>query len=416
MRILIYGLNYAPEQVGVGKFTTEAAEWLAAQGHDVSVVAAAPHYPEWQLPDGYTHLRYRRERAGGVDVVRCPLWLPREMTSLKRVLCCLSFVATSFVPLLGRCAAGQDILIVIEPTFFAIPPAWLLGRLFRIPVWLHVQDFELEAALGLGMVRGGVLQRAIRALERVLLRRLHRVSTLTVGMDRHLQALGVVAARRVLFPNWVDCTAIHPLPGHSCLRSELRIAPDSVVLLYAGSLGRKHGLELLVRLARELREESALQLVVAGEGVERPVLERAAAELPNLHLLPLQPAERLNELLNLADIHLLPQRASVADAVLPSKLTGMLASGRPVVATAEPDTELARIVVEAGIVTPPGDVFRMADAVRALAYDLPRRRALGRRARAYAEAKLHRDVVLREFEQALQACVDASPVQRASPT
>lgn len=405
MRLLIYGLNYAPEAVGVGKFTTEAAEWLAGHGHEVRVVTATPHYPEWRAPEGYPVLSYQRERRGGVSVLRCPLWLPRRLTALRRILCCLSFVASSFMPLVDAFRRRPDVALVVEPTFFSIPPAWLLGRLFRVPIWLHIQDFELDAALGLGMIRGGLLQRWVRALDRFLLKRMHRVSTLTVNMDRRLADLGIPAERRRLFPNWVDCRAIFPLSRQSALRTSLGIATDQIVLLYAGSLGRKHGLELLIDLAHALQEDSRVRIVIAGEGVEREQLERAARDLPNVSFLPLQPAEMLNELLNLADIHLLPQRASVADVVLPSKLTGMLASGRPVVATADADTELARVVSAVGIVTPPGDAHALTNSVRRLVDNPEQRRLLGQAARAYAQAKLDCDVILGAFEDALHECV-----------
>ncbi|MFP5306704.1 MAG: glycosyltransferase, partial [Gammaproteobacteria bacterium] len=206
MRLLIVGLNYAPEAVGVGKYTTEAAEWLAARGHEVSVVTAPPHYPQWRIPPGYSAWRYRRTFEQGVEVIRCPMWMPRRLNALQRILSTLSFAISSAPPQLLRFRRA-DLVLVIEPTFFSVPFAALLGTLARRPVWLHVQDFELAAAQGSGYLRGaGRLARWGAAVEAWLLRRIDRVSTLGQQMDTHVESCGVPPARRAVIPNWVDCT------------------------------------------------------------------------------------------------------------------------------------------------------------------------------------------------------------------
>jgi colanic acid biosynthesis glycosyl transferase WcaI len=145
--------------------------------------------------------------------------------------------------------------------------------------------------------------------------------------------------------------------------------------------------------------------VFCGDGVGRGDLERACVGLPNVRFLELQPVERLGELLGMADIHLLPQRADAADLVMPSKLTGMLASGRPVIATALPGTQVAEVVEQCGLVVPPGDAEALVDAVLSLADDAPGRATLGARARAYAEANLERDAILSRFESELRSLI-----------
>jgi colanic acid biosynthesis glycosyl transferase WcaI len=143
-----------------------------------------------------------------------------------------------------------------------------------------------------------------------------------------------------------------------------------------------------------LEGERDIMFVLCGEGAARKRLEETAKGAANIQFLPLQPLDRLNDLLNLADIHLLPQRAAAADLVMPSKLGGMLASGRPVVAGAHADTGLARAVEGAGVVVPPDDASAMADAVRALARSPERRAALGRNARARGLDEWDRDTIL----------------------
>jgi colanic acid biosynthesis glycosyl transferase WcaI len=250
----------------------------------------------------------------------------------------------------------------------------------------------------------------------------------------------------VLFPNWVATDQIFPLSGPSPFRRELGIADTDVVALYSGNMGRKQGLELLAETARifagssspasfftkeagvtsslsddrgapkgdafEEKENGRLLFVFCGDGPGRAELEAACAGLPNVRFLALQPAERLNDLLNLGDIHLLPQRADVADLVMPSKLTGMLASGRPIVATASRGTQLARVIEGRGVVVDPGDVVALARAITTLAGDPSLRRRLGDAARSYAVAHLGKETLLTAFENTLRELVGQQAPRR----
>jgi len=126
----------------------------------------------------------------------------------------------------------------------------------------------------------------------------------------------------------------------------------------------------------------------------KPQLVAASADLNNVRFLPLQPFERLGQLLGLADIHLLPQSPGAADLVLPSKLSGMLASGKPVIATCLDGTEIARVVSQCGLVVAPEDGAALAAAIELLVNDDDARSRLGNEARHYAEENLARDAVL----------------------
>jgi len=223
-------------------------------------------------------------------------------------------------------------------------------------------------------------------------------------VDR-LCAKGVDPSRRILFPNWVDTGEIYPLAGPSPFRRELGIAESTVVALYSGSMGKKQGLDLLVDAARQLSHRPDLRFVFCGEGPGRQISVDNAKDLPNVSLLPVQPADRLNDLLNLADIHLLPQLSATADLVMPSKLTGMMASGRAIVATAHPGTQLFGALEGRGIVTPPGDVDSFVSTLLRLTENLSLRERLGQEARTYAVSHLGREEILYRFEQSmLSAC------------
>lgn len=411
MRILIYGLNYAPELTGIGKYTAEMAEWLATRD-EVRVVAAPPYYPEWRVAEGYSSRQYRRETMEGVDLWRCPIWVPPRPSGLKRLLHLASFAISSFPVLMRQVLWRPEIVMVIEPPFFCAPTAWLSARLSGGRAWLHVQDFEIDAAFELGLLPAGSIQRLITRLESWLMRRFDRVSCISSAMRHRLEIKGVDGDRAILFPNWVDTEQIRPdRPGAMELKQALGIPSDKKVLLYSGNMGEKQGLDIVLDAAKIVAEHPDLLFVLCGEGAAKQHLMQKAGDLPNVVFMPLQPLERLNSLLNLADIHLLPQREDVADLVMPSKLTGILACGGAVITTAFQDTELASVVQAAGgVVTRPGDAEQFADAIFMLAADEEQRRRMGAQARAYAIEHLSKSAILEQLHRRMRAASQRQPL------
>lgn len=408
MKILLYGLNFAPEPTGIGKYSGEMAAWLAAAGHEVRVIAAPPYYPAWRVDKPYASWRSVSESWAGVRIWRTPLWVPRRPSGAKRLLHLASFALLSLPALARQLLWQPDAVVVIAPALACAPGGWLAARLCGAKAWLHVQDFEVDAAFRMGLLKGRRVQQAVALFEHWVLRRFDRVSTISGRMLMLLRAKRVDDRRAVLFPNWVDTEAIAPLTAPSRYRAELGLPDDAVVALYSGSMVGKQGLELLPAAARVLQQRlPKLFFVLCGEGVFRPSLERDTAGLPNVRMLPLQPTARLGELLGMADIHLLTQTADAADLVMPSKLTGMLASGGAVLATAQPGTELAHVLQGRGRVVPPADLAAFAEALVQLTEDPALRARLGAAGRRHAEENLGRDRVLTEFERALKRCVGA---------
>lgn len=405
MKLLVYGINFAPELTGIGKYTGEMVAWLAAQGHDVRVVTAPPYYPDWAVWPGYNAARYVTENWNGATVVRTPLWVPRKVTGTRRLLHLASFALSSIPALLAQWHWRPDVVWVTEPPLFCSPAALAFARLRSAKAWLHIQDYEVDAAFELGLLKGERVRSIVASMERRLMRGFDRISTISMRMMERASGKGTKSARLVSLPNWADVSGIRPLSGESPYRAELGIPSDAVVALYSGNMGAKQGLELLAETASLLAGHPDLRFVFCGNGAGRADLMKRCEKLPNVCFLDLQPMERLGDLLGLADIHLLPQRADAADLVMPSKLTGMLSSGRPVVAGARPETELGQVTAKCGIAVPPDDPKAFADAVHLLASQPERRRELGTHARTYAEENFDRDAVLRQFERDLQACV-----------
>lgn len=397
MRILIVALNFAPELTGIGKYVGDMTAWMGEAGFDVRVVTAPPYYPEWSVRPGYSAHRYSTERLAGAKVFRCPLWVPKRPGGLSRLLHLASFAISSLPVILWQALSWRpQVVMVIEPPLACAPAAWLAARLSGAQAWLHVQDLEVDAAFDLGVLRKQWLRKLVLSMERSLMRRFDRVTSISSRMIARLRDKGVREDKLGFFPNWVDTDLIRPLQGNNALRTSLGVTADTPILLYSGNMGEKQGLEVIVEVARAFEQstENAL-FMLCGDGAARRRIEGAAAGLTNVRFIPLQPMDRLNELLNLADIHLLPQRPDVEGLVMPSKLTAIMASGKPVVAGAHTDSDVGRAAAAGGIVVPPGDAGAFSSAIGKLLGDSAMRSRLGSAGREYAVTHWERSAVLR---------------------
>lgn len=405
MRVLVVGINYAPDLIGVAKYTTEFCESLADWGHEVRVVTAPPYYPDWSVPEAYRSSWYRRERLNDVDVIRAPIYVPGRPSGAKRLLHHASFLVSAAFPMLSSAISWRpDIVFVVAPSLLSAPLAALAAKISGASSWVHVQDLEVDAAFEVGLLRSGMTRRVMAFVERWILRAFHRVSTISPQMMGRLEHKGIAPARLREFRNWIDTSMVVPGNNQTQFRKELGLAPDDVVALYSGAMSNKQGLELIVEAAAALKDtQPSVKFVLCGNGPVKPTLVQMATGLPNVRFLDLQPLDRVSELLSTADIQLLPQKVEVTDLVLPSKLAGMLASGRPLIAMAEPGTGVATEVNGAGLVIAPGDASALAAAVVTLAKDAPLRTSLGAVARARAEQKWDRISIIRSLEREFMA-------------
>ena len=409
-RLLVIALNFSPELTGIGKYVGEMTTWLGTAGVAVRVITAPPYYPAWCVQKPYSSHCYQRELLAGSVVYRCPLYVPRAPTGLKRLAHLASFALTSLPVMLWQGLWWRPhTVIVIEPPLACAPGALLAGALSGARTWLHVQDFEVDAAFELGLLRSGGLRRCALAIERWLLQRFDRVTSISERMVAKLRLKGVATERAGYFPNWVDTNLIRPLYAEGSMRAELGIDAQVPIVLYSGNMGDKQGLDLIVDVARRFSGRHAALFLLCGDGAARARLEAAARDLGNVRFIALQPLTRLNELLNLADVHLLPQRADAEDLVMPSKLTAIMASGRPVLATARAGSDVAQAAGVGGVVVPPGDGAAFESALHALLADPTLRSRLGSAARTYALAHWDRDVVLRRMIADLLHKSDTSP-------
>ncbi|EPD3655874.1 colanic acid biosynthesis fucosyltransferase WcaI [Salmonella enterica subsp. enterica serovar Infantis] len=401
MKILVYGINYSPELTGIGKYTGEMVAWMAREGHEVRVITAPPYYPQWKVGERYSAWRYRREE-GEATVWRCPLYVPKQPSTLKRLLHLGSFALSSFFPLMAQRRWKPDRIIGVVPTLFCTPGMRLLATLSGARTVLHIQDYEVDAMLGLGMAgkgKRGSVARLATTFERSALRNVDNVSTISRSMMNKAREKGVAAEKILFFPNWSEVARFQDVNDAdvTALRQQLGLPEGKKIVLYSGNIGEKQGLEKVIDAAERLRDRPLIFAIV-GQGGGRARLENMARErgLPNIKFLPLQPYDALPALLKMGDCHLVVQKRGAADAVLPSKLTNILAVGGNAVITAAPHTELGQLCARypgIAVCVEPESTDALVNGIsQALA--MPKNNTT---AREYAERTLNKENVLRQF-------------------
>ena len=405
MRILVLGINYWPEETGIAVFNTGRCEYLAAQGHQVTMCTGFPYYPQWRVPEEYRRKLFAREGRHGVTILRSYLYVPRRVTSVRRVLHEASFIASSCLRALGE--RKPDLLFVVSPPLGLAVTAVLLSRLWKIPYIFHVADLQPDAAVDLGMLPAGRLTRFLYAVERLAYRRAALVSTLTEAMRRRIVSKGIPQEKVTLFSDWVDppCFAV-PLRGDGEVFRRAFGLGERFLVLHAGNMGVKQGLEVVLGAAKQSRDHPELTYLLVGDGAVRSTLEAQARALglANVRFLPLQPREVFLHMLAAADICLVTQQRAVADIVFPSKVLTLLAAGCPVVASLNPGSGVARVVTDAGagVVVAPEDPRALLEAILALWRDLEGLRVMGQRGRAYARERWDRGQILPAMEARLR--------------
>ena len=344
MKFVIYSINYSPELTGIGKYNGELASYLVTKDIDVTVVTAPPYYPEWQRHKGYRNW-WSKCVEGGVTLYRSPLYVPRLVTQVTRLLHLSSFALSSAFTLCSLLRQKPDVIMLVQPTLFCAPATLLYCKLTGAKSLMHIQDFEIDAMFALGERRDGIMGRAAAFIERQLIRRFDYVSSICEVMLNKAAQKGVESERIIHFPNWADIDFVGPEVSGDTLRSKWGYSLKDRIVLYAGNLGRKQGLDIVLEAAQAFIANASIKFIIIGEGAYSSTLYEKSREmgLTNVEFKPLQPWSLMPEILSMADVHLVTQRRDAADIVMPSKLTNILSAGGHALVTADPETELGRI-------------------------------------------------------------------------
>ncbi|WP_245561519.1 glycosyltransferase family 4 protein [Actinomycetospora chiangmaiensis] len=373
--VRVIGMHYAPEHTGNAPYTTGMVAALHAAGHRVQVVTGYPHYPAWEVADGYTGLR-RTERIDGVPVTRVRHPVPAVPDARRRIVMDAAFTAHA-------AAVGgprPDVVIAVSPVLLTVLAGLRWRRAGRTALGVVTQDLYSRALTETRMTSSRVASLGAR-LEGSLLARADGVAVVHPSFAPTVTALGVDAGRLTTIPNWSHIAP--PTRDRATVRRELGWRDDEVIALHAGNMGVKQGLENVVEAARRADlAGSKVRFVLLGDGNQRARLAGLGADVERLTFLDPLPGDRFPDALAAADVLVVNEAETVAEMSAPSKLTSYFAAGRPVVAASwarsAASAELAR--AGAGPRVDPGDPEALHAAVLATAGD----HEAGARGRAYA--------------------------------
>ncbi len=408
-RVLITGINYAPEVTGIAPYTTRVAEHLAGRGYRVTALTGMPHYPAWRVDDGCARRLALHEQRNGVAVERRWHYVPARQSAHRRALYEATFMATGLSALRTD---PPDVVLGIVPSLSGGVLARTLATRFRVPYGLVFQDLMGQAARQSGIGPAAAVAPAVRAAEGWAAGAASGVGIVAEGFRPYVEALGVPPERIRRLRNWVHTG--EATVEAAVIRARLGLPRDAIVCLHAGNMGLKQGLEQVIAAARLAATSTPEVLfVLMGDGSQRAMLtalsERYA--LSNVQFLPLQDEALLPSVLAAADILLLNQRDSVRDMSLPSKLTSYFAAGRPVVAAVAAQSEAAREVRQSsgGIVVEPERPAALLGAILRVARDPGLAAHLSQSGRHWSMDVLSEQAALQGYEQLLAAVLAKAP-------
>ena len=362
VKILVASINFSPDHAGIGVYSTDFPVYLAEQGVQVSMVTGFPYYPQWRKRTADEGRLFARETYRGVDVYRGYLYVPAKVSTVRRfwheLTFCL-FAGMNFIR-----AGRPDAIVLFTPPFFLGMVGVLMKWLWRRPLVINIQDLPLDAALALGMVKRSPLSSLLYWFEGWIYRQADLVATISPTMRDNVRGRGVPVDRLILVPNWIDVrAAAERLPRGKFLGGYPQAAGKFTVA-YAGNLGIKQGVDLLLRLAKRLEADANMLFLVIGDGADKPRLLALAEELGcrNVTFLPFMNPQDYRSMLVDVDMIFVAQRSGAGNNFFPSKLLGLMASSKPLLVAADEDSELARVIRETGcgLVSAYGDVEAMA--------------------------------------------------------
>ncbi|MHB1653253.1 MAG: glycosyltransferase family 4 protein [Desulfitobacteriaceae bacterium] len=386
MRILMLTQYFPPETGAAQVRLWEVAKGMWAQGHQVEVVTAFPNHPEGVIPSEYRGKFFQRDILEGIPVYRTWIYPVPRGRFWQRLLNYFSFVFSACYGILK--SGPADYIFVESPPLFIGFTTLFARRVKRAKVIFNVSDLWPESAVSLGLVNNKLLIGLTSLLEKHMYKIAWRISTQTEGIISSLRERGLPAEKLVFLPNGVDPDLFAPQAPDLKLAEELKVQ-EKFVVLYAGTMGYAHGLEVAVQAAEILKQEKAGQDIVfllVGDGSERPKLEEMARsrELDNVRWVPFQPIAEMARYYSLAAVNLSTlRRYKLSEGVRPSKVFPGLASAKPLLYVGE--GEGAKIVEESGggVVIAPEDPALLARALLELKEDPTRRVSMGQKGREF---------------------------------
>jgi colanic acid biosynthesis glycosyl transferase WcaI len=405
--VTLIGVNFFPEDTAIGLYSTQLAEYLSDAGCAVTVVTGFPYYPQWKIRADYVdHNTWHESQYGAISVLRYKQYVPVKPSFIGRVASLLDFTLGSFINLFK--IKKTDIVICVVPFTTSVLLGWLLARFKGAKLWVHVQDFEFDAAFDAGLLKPNrwyhpPIKWVLFGVERFLFNRADRVSTISMSMLKKLETK--TTSSTFYFPNWVDLSGINPkqCAHHPYMESA------KFKVLYSGNIGEKQDWEQFIALITHYKDNAEVEFVVVGEGAKKSWLQTRLKDYKHVRFYDPVPYNQLNHLLCNADLHILLQKNDVLDSVMPSKVLAMMASAKPSLISGHECSDVGKILLQAqgsGYVQSLTGCIAFIDEL--LAHP-EKAIELGRNSRSYVQGAFSKSAVLLRYYEQMQQVMKEIP-------
>jgi colanic acid biosynthesis glycosyl transferase WcaI len=385
LKLVVVTPHFAPDVAPTGEVVTRITHELIAQDHRIEVITSLPWYRDHRIEPGYEGKLVRYEDTPWGRIVRVNPFPTTDKRNIARRAA--SFVGFSLASAaLGGGGEDVDGVLALSPPLTLGLTGWVIARRRKAPLVFNIQDVYPDVAIELGMLSNPGLVAAARRLEKICYARADAVTVLSGDLKDNISPRVNDPSKVRVIPNFVDTEWVAPAPFDNAYRKQHELS-EKFVVMYAGNVGLSQSLDLVLDAAAALAHEKEIVFVINGGGAGKAGLERRARGMTNVVFVDMQPIERLPEVLAAADLHLVPLKRGLARSSVPSKTYSILAAGRPLIASVDPGSEVARVVERAGagLAVPPEDSEAFTKAVRALYERRDELQAMGAGGRAFIE-------------------------------
>ena len=346
MKLLVSSMTFAPDHSGIALYATDFATYAAEQGHTVTVVTGFSWYPKWvKRPEDKRKL-FRTDTYKGMKILRGYLYVPKHVTTITRMIQEISFILFAGINFLR--AGKQDVIVV-----FTTPiNLGLVGVLFR-KIWgakllINIQDLQLDAAKSLGMLNKLPIVSVMNHLERYSYEKSNIVSSISTAMVGLVDKKGIEKEKTYLWPNWINVAEANGHGTKGSFRSKFPQYADKIIIGYAGNIGVKQGLSVLVDLSERFKHRKDLIFLIIGQGGDVDNLKKYASQkgTTNLDFIDFLSQEEYYNFLSDVDVVFISQKKDSGDVYFPSKLLGIMAKEKLTFVSADVDSEIYKVITE----------------------------------------------------------------------
>lgn len=384
LKILLVALIYKPDQGPSAQLFAMLSEELVKMGHQVTVIAAVPHYPSGIVRNEYRNKWIQHSSENGVQIIRIRIPSLNRHNFSNRLF---QFLTYQIGAAIASIKIKHDVVIVSNPAINKGLPFFATASLRNKPSIFLVSDVYPDVGIETGAFRNRGIARFVEALEKYCLRNADLVWVFSDSFIPRMNSMGIPSTKIRTLGAWVDTQFFTPKSRKNSFSSEHNLN-DKFVVLYAGNLGLSQGLESVLLAAHELRNYQEVSFIFVGDGTGRERLIKKVTELQlqNVQFLPFQAWERTPEVMATADICIVSLRSGIGIQSLPSKTFTYLASGRPILAIVDPGSAIWNLIQQSrsGVCIPFGNPTQISKAIIDL-YSAPEvRKRMGENARLWA--------------------------------